>query len=90
MSEEESEEQHAAVCTHPKVEIDAWGQRLRRIQCNQWMNMDGEWLSLPEADIAALRGVIWRRSIRVVDRQIEKPRRGGTSGLLTKTIGFGR
>jgi hypothetical protein len=63
MSEEESEKQHAAVCNHPKVEIDAWGQRLHGcIQCNQWMNADGEWLRLPEVDIAALRGVSWRRS----------------------------
>jgi hypothetical protein len=60
MSEEESEKQHAAVCNHPKVEIDAWGQRLHGcIQCNQWMNADGEWLRLPEVDIAALRGVSW-------------------------------
>jgi len=61
MTEEESEN-HAAACTHPKVEIDAWGQRLHGcIECNQWMNADGQWLRLPEADIAALRGVKWRR-----------------------------
>jgi hypothetical protein len=50
------------LCKHPRVEIDAWGQRLRGcIQCNQWMNFDGEWQRLPERDIAALRGLDWRR-----------------------------
>ena len=45
-------------CNHPRVEIDAWGQRLHGcIQCNQWMNADGEWLHLPDEDIAALRGL---------------------------------
>jgi hypothetical protein len=52
-----------AVCTHPRIEIDAWGQRLHGcIECNQWMNIDGESLRLPEADIAALRGISWRQS----------------------------
>jgi hypothetical protein len=46
------------VCNHPKVEIDAWGQRLHGcIQCNQWMSSDGEWQRLPDQDIAALRGL---------------------------------
>jgi hypothetical protein len=45
------------VCNHPRVKIDAWGERLRGcIQCNQWMNFDGEWKRLPEQDIAALGG----------------------------------
>jgi hypothetical protein len=56
MIEENSESRTA--CNHPRVEIDAWGQRLHGcIQCNQWMNADGEWLRLPEEDIAALRGL---------------------------------
>jgi hypothetical protein len=39
-------------------ELDAWGQRLRGcVQCNQWMNFDGEWQRLPEQDIAALQGL---------------------------------
>jgi hypothetical protein len=51
------------VCNHPKVELDAWCQRLRGcVPCNQWMNIDGEWQRLPEQDIAALRGLTWRRS----------------------------
>ena len=61
MAEDDSEAQH--LCNHPRVEIDAWGQRLHGcIQCNQWMNLDGEWLRLPEQDIAALRGITdaWR------------------------------
>jgi hypothetical protein len=61
MTGEESEK-HVAVCNHPRVEIDAWGQRLHGcIQCNQWMSADGEWLRLPEADIATLRGMKWKR-----------------------------
>src|SRR5262245_60159628 len=41
------------LCNHPRVEID---ERLHGcIQCNQWMNADGDWIRLPEADIAALR-----------------------------------
>jgi hypothetical protein len=61
MAEDDSEAQH--LCNYPRVEIDAWGQRLHGcIQCNQWMNLDGEWLRLPEQDIAALRGITdaWR------------------------------
>jgi len=55
---EDASETPALVCNHPRVEIDAWGQRLHGcIQCNQWMNIDGEWLRLPEEDIAALRGL---------------------------------
>jgi len=55
-------ERPVIVCDYPRVEIDAWGQRLHGgIECNQWMTANGEWLSLPEADIAALRGVIWRQ-----------------------------
>jgi hypothetical protein len=47
MIEENSESRD--VCNHPRVEIDAWGERLRGcIQCNQWMNFDGEWKRLPE------------------------------------------
>jgi hypothetical protein len=54
MIEENSEGQ----CNHPRVEIDAWGQRVHGcIQCNPWMNADGEWLHLPDEDIAALRGL---------------------------------
>jgi hypothetical protein len=46
MAEDDSEAQH--VCNHPRVEIDAWGQRLHGcVQCNQWMNIDGEWLGRP-------------------------------------------
>jgi hypothetical protein len=57
MAEDNSESRD--VCNHPRVEIDAWGQRLHGcIQCNQWMNFDGEWQRLPEQDIAALRGLI--------------------------------
>ena len=41
------------------------GQRLHGcVQCNQWMNIDGEWLRLPEQDIAALRGIKWQPPIR--------------------------
>jgi hypothetical protein len=61
MAEDDGESRD--VCNHPRVEIDAWGQRLRGcIECNQWMNFDGQWLRLPEQDIAALRGLAWRRS----------------------------
>jgi len=71
MPEDDSEEQH--VCNHPRVEIDAWGQRLHGcIQCNQWMNLDGEWLRLPEQDIAALRGLDWRRSNSPESREYTK------------------
>src|SRR5262249_21653485 len=50
------------VCNHPRVEMDAWGQRRHGgILCNQWMNTGGEWLRLPEEDIAALRGLRWQR-----------------------------
>ena len=49
------------VCNHRRVEIDARWQRLRGcILCNQWMNFDGEWVRLPEQDIAALRGLTWQ------------------------------
>jgi hypothetical protein len=67
MTEENSEK---VVCNHPRVEIGAWGQRLYGcIQCNQWMNIDGEWLRLPKADIA----VSWRRfASREVDQQTSK------------------
>ena len=61
------------VCNHPKVEIDAWGQRLHGcIQCNQWMNFDGEWLRLPQQDIAALRGLDWQRSNSLESREYTK------------------
>jgi hypothetical protein len=50
------------LCNHPKVELDAWCQRLRGcVQCNQWMNFYGEWQRLPEQDIAALRGLTSQR-----------------------------
>ena len=40
------------VSNHPRVEIDAWGQRLHGcIDCNQWMTPDGKWLQLPEQDM---------------------------------------
>ena len=71
MAEDDSEGQH--VCNHPRVEIDAWGERLHGcIQCNQWMNIDGEWLRLPEQDIAALRGLDWRRSNTLESREHTK------------------
>jgi len=64
MTEDDSEIA-APVCNHARVEIDAWGQRLHGcIQCNQWMTPDGEWLRLPEADIAALRGLKWQLHTR--------------------------
>jgi len=50
-------------CDHPRVEIDALGQRLHGcVQCNRWINADGEWLRLAEEDIAALRGLSWQRA----------------------------
>jgi hypothetical protein len=62
---EDASEILAPVCDHLRVEIDAWGQRLHGcIQCNQWMNIDGEWLRLPEQDIAALRGLKWQPPTR--------------------------
>jgi hypothetical protein len=43
--------------------MDAWGQRLHGcIHCNQWINLDGEYL--PQQDIAALRGLKWQWAIR--------------------------
>jgi len=57
----EDEPENRDLCNHPRVEIDAWGQRLHGcIQCNLWMNADGKWLCLPEEDIAALPRLRWQ------------------------------
>ena len=47
---------------HPLVMIDGWGERLRGgVACNQWVDLQGNWERLPEADIEALRGICCRR-----------------------------
>jgi hypothetical protein len=46
-------------CNLPLVELDAYGERLRGcVGCNSWQAISsGEWRSLPEEDIATLRGL---------------------------------
>ena len=85
MAEDDSEAQH--LCNHPRVEIDAWGQRLHGcIQCNQWMNLDGEWLRLPEQDIAALRGLIGGGATHPKAASTQKKPRARDTGLRKETV----
>jgi hypothetical protein len=70
VSQMSAEHQTRATCERcglPCVELDAYGERLRGcLGCNHWWDLlSGEWRSLPDEDIAALRGVgtAWRRPI---------------------------
>ena len=46
-------------CKVSLIEIDTFGERLRGcVGCDQWqVVLSGEWAEVPEADIAALRGL---------------------------------
>ena len=50
------------------------------------MNLDGEWLRLPEQDIAALRGLDWRRSNTPESREHTKEFRARDTGLRKETV----
>jgi hypothetical protein len=64
---------------------DAWGQRLHGcIQCNQWMNSDGEWQRLPEQDIAALRG--WVAAATDSPSTIRAPTKADAPSLIIKAL----
>jgi hypothetical protein len=60
-----SEEHQPGICCQcdlPLIELDACGERLYGcVGCNTWQALDsGEWRHLPDADIAALSGMVAR------------------------------